>query len=927
MSTKIRRSLFIGLGGTGMTTLLNTKKMFIDTYGIVPPMIGFMGIDTDTGQYSRQLTANNGQPVMLTPSEQCRITVNNAMPIYQMNTSRFDWVPSSNVAALTNMKIGAGAVRSNGRFAVTNNRKALTDALTGAFNDVTSAYNTVDPRWELLSNDTDIHLVFSLAGGTGSGTFINVAYLLKKLFPNSKVIGYAIGAEVFRAMGSGPRFARVRPNAYGALVDLDYLMHLTGQEAPIKIKYLNPADDQEENVRPFNAFYYVDNRNANGDTFDRVDTMAEMLSAALVLSTGELSVAANSISDNVAKLIDEGTMDVDKVNGRPIKQIKKGWAGGLGVCEIIYDGKRLAEIYAYKSESRLIDRLIAPPAGLDHQMLANQWIDQMQIRENLGRDDVINYMLKAQPAAPFSGVSDETNPHPEVQIYLNGPAVEKTEKTTERMEALTKKVEEGLNELVAKNLGNEGGVNLIGHILSDLQAQIRLCDGEMKTEIESLQNTQAAKQAALTTAENELAEYMHKTFRFKKDDKVDDLNSAVSAVAITAREIMRRQLARQFYNWLDVKVADMVKSIDTLRDTLKAVRAEADNRVQELQMQIRENAFFQIDLAVRTATEVTFNDQEMVMSNLNASLAPNKGLYGMRSASTKEMNEALMAFVHTLPTYKAMRLRTIDMVLDELSQTQVDDVIREALRKSMPLFTYDFAGIGEKDLDKSFFVGVADKNNKPPKLEEALLKLLGNTKATNRQDVPLGMTDRIIIYQQVGVVPAFTLSTMVTARSDYEQYEQTHPTGSHWDVPLCQRMAQERFSIMPDDHEDDSLQWWVKALVFGLIRNNDGKIQIQSRTLGSAVHRYWYTLGTVANRLGAYDDFSKHINDLRPEIRQALEEMDTPANRQSLEQARANAKADYYANVSLCTIPNNEIDHYPDDMRQLEAEIAEVEKL
>ena len=55
MSTKIRRSLFIGLGGTGMRTLLYLKKLFIDTYGEVPPMIGFLGVDTDKGEFSKDL--------------------------------------------------------------------------------------------------------------------------------------------------------------------------------------------------------------------------------------------------------------------------------------------------------------------------------------------------------------------------------------------------------------------------------------------------------------------------------------------------------------------------------------------------------------------------------------------------------------------------------------------------------------------------------------------------------------------------------------------------------------------------------------------------------------------------------------------------------------------------------------------------------
>ena len=44
---KLRRTLLIGLGGTGFKAILNAKKMFYENYGEIPPMIGFLGIDTD----------------------------------------------------------------------------------------------------------------------------------------------------------------------------------------------------------------------------------------------------------------------------------------------------------------------------------------------------------------------------------------------------------------------------------------------------------------------------------------------------------------------------------------------------------------------------------------------------------------------------------------------------------------------------------------------------------------------------------------------------------------------------------------------------------------------------------------------------------------------------------------------------------------
>ena len=92
MKTKIKRCLYVGLGGTGMNSLLHTKKLFIDTYGEVPPMIGFLGIDTDGGAYKKSLLSNQGTPVTLDPNEQLPILVNTPRPIYEVNKDSFTWI-------------------------------------------------------------------------------------------------------------------------------------------------------------------------------------------------------------------------------------------------------------------------------------------------------------------------------------------------------------------------------------------------------------------------------------------------------------------------------------------------------------------------------------------------------------------------------------------------------------------------------------------------------------------------------------------------------------------------------------------------------------------------------------------------------------------------------------------------------------------
>ena len=88
MATKIKRCLYVGLGGTGMNALLHTKKMFVETYGEVPPMIGFLGIDTDGDAYKKELPSKYG-PVSLAPNEQTPIQVEDAQAAYMTSKPHF----------------------------------------------------------------------------------------------------------------------------------------------------------------------------------------------------------------------------------------------------------------------------------------------------------------------------------------------------------------------------------------------------------------------------------------------------------------------------------------------------------------------------------------------------------------------------------------------------------------------------------------------------------------------------------------------------------------------------------------------------------------------------------------------------------------------------------------------------------------------
>ena len=79
---KITRTLFVGLGGTGVRAILRAKQCFVDAYGEVPPMVTFLAIDTDKAIKDWSVQSRKGKHVQLTENEICFCSINFSRKIY-----------------------------------------------------------------------------------------------------------------------------------------------------------------------------------------------------------------------------------------------------------------------------------------------------------------------------------------------------------------------------------------------------------------------------------------------------------------------------------------------------------------------------------------------------------------------------------------------------------------------------------------------------------------------------------------------------------------------------------------------------------------------------------------------------------------------------------------------------------------------------
>jgi len=893
MATKIKRCLYVGLGGTGMNALLHTKKMFVETYGEVPPMIGFLGIDTDGDAYKKELPSTHG-PISLAPNEQTPIQVEDAQAAYITSKQHFGWVHPDNVFALTAMTKGAGQIRSNGRFALTCNFENLANKVRDAVGRITDANIRTNPKYDAdFVGDVEVHMVFSMSGGTGAGTFINMAYVIRHALGKCKVTGYAVLPDVFETM-SQYGMDRVKPNTYGSIIDLDYFMHLNGTEG-LQFDYVTGT--QEVKSRPFSAFFFIDNKNKSGDSYSNIDQLAEMISLALVTSSGELSGSVDSVTDNVEKSI---------MNGDGMVGNKRAWVSGMGACEILFRGKDMCEINALKNAQRIIQRMVS--SCQDANMIVNNWIDspEVNIRENGGaeNDNVIDFLLPKNPKYPLEDIDDDMAAENSVNAFIEA-ARPRDEEVQNRVIELKTRVLRELHSLIVKSINQECGVGLANDVLEGLQSQVNLFLSEMNEEKDKLNEAQPRLQNAIKVASADLKEISGRFF--KKRSTVEDLRANVCeagmALAINIRELKRRDGAITFFSALLQAINEEKLKINDIENKLKAVNTSFTNKITALQNNVSRNnsASFQIDLAKQAINTIVINDDEIQIVDFLGKLPYTEKFYEIDTKPTDEIENALLGYTRHLPTAKKWANTTIDDVMKKMDKEDPDElnrILRMALSKASPLLSINTRGEVGYRVAHFTYVGVPmastilSENNR-------LECLAGGEKINFTR---LGMNDRIIIYNQIGVVPAYFIGSLESYRQKYKN----STIFSHFDYNLYNRMMKENFSLEPvkEDGSRD-IEMWVRGLVFGLIKNENGKYYVKNKNTGKALLDYWVELATYRN--DAFNAFVADIFALRPQFKEYVTTWHKDHGQDAIKQLRADVKANYREKYSQLFMDNEEL--------------------
>jgi hypothetical protein len=839
MAIRLKKSLFIGLGGTGAEAVLHTKKRFLDAYGEIPSMIGFLVIDTDGGVLNKKIYEADGSIVSLENYEHLHLNCNGAVSIYQNNPNSFLWYPQINSSTLSALNgLGAGQIRSNGRYIALYNKVVLKNAIQNALDRISSPIPT-ESKYLISEGSTKTHVnvPYSVSGGTGSGTFIDVSNILRNILGNSvDIVPYIVMPDVFNSMATGPSMRNTKPNAYGAMLELDYLMHLTPQSSPLTTEF---GDAQVHYNKPYDFAVVINNSTAEGTTYPHIKDIAELIGLGMYVGASEISANVTQPFDNVRALLTTDALDIHS---------KKAWACGMGISELVYDSKKVAYLYLDLLVRQLIKKLTnSNSTDVDK---VNEFIDspEVLIRENDNKDDVLDSLLDASPNYIFSASRYQDAEMERDEFVRRNTDDNIIREISSNYDEKLRTVKFQLNKFIKGILNSEGGVANSIHFLTVLKDNLQYFKGMMIEEKKELESNHFNYKVAL---EDWKPSTVDNLFGRKKEDERSSFESTVRNEVINFREILRREWAIRFFDAFATHVNEQKTQFELLRNKLENIANKSYNSALRNQNSAKSvEKTFVIELHSDDLIKASIKEDAINILDFLSKLKTEDKLVDFLGFNEENIEKRLIRYCGELGLITTILNRGIEDKLNDIPEDKLEHLLETLYIKSSPLWSYNFRGqkVDHQELHKFFLLGV-------PRSEGSImnqkLKLFEKPGVEQVALASTNIKDRIIIYRFEAAVPIYAVNSMPDYEKAYNNSTQSHHIDSNWKT----RMDREGYTLYPVRKQDNSIKSWTLGFVFNFIKfeKETKKYLVKSTKHGSPLKNYWKDLGSYRDQ--AFSEF------------------------------------------------------------------------
>lgn len=367
MAEMYQPTLVIGLGGTGKNIILALKKMIAENceHGMADfPFLKMLSIDTDRAMPHAQsaIKTVTDESLYLNPNREVfQLQANFGIaPDLNDYPQIHDWFPNSLKANLSPAELSRGASQKKpiGRFTFAWNASEIYEEIYSFMRAPVDVKMAIDKNiGSKLSKEINVFICGSVCGGTGAGTFLDTAYLVRHC---NHIAGAGYQVKIFGMLALASMFdgiqgtANVRQNCYASLVELDHFMNKINCENPYRsfipaYKDFKPDYTTSGSTKPFDYPFLFDNF-GKGVALNSQSAFSEMAARFIYLLTGhELGTHWTSMYNNVMANLKLGYKNL---NNKDIHY------SGMGTFSILYPKRMIVQLCAYNLSKEYLNKIL-----------------------------------------------------------------------------------------------------------------------------------------------------------------------------------------------------------------------------------------------------------------------------------------------------------------------------------------------------------------------------------------------------------------------------------------------------------------------------------------------------------------------------------------------------------------------------------------
>ncbi|MDQ3667594.1 MAG: tubulin-like doman-containing protein [Acidobacteriota bacterium] len=853
-----RPTVVIGLGGTGYEVVLKLKKNFIDTHGTVPPIIRFLTFDTTTNVIT-SVKARDRSPVTLDPNEQYVVQIPNPAGLLGGDNPHLEeWWPRS--VPMGAIIAGAGQVRARGRLALFAKSSDIFARIRNAIEGVRliQAEKQAYRDRFLVSNrgGAEVYIVGSLAGGTGSGMFLDTAFIARSFIDaQSNITGVLVLPGIFTGR-AGTQL--VQPNAYGALKEIEEFSRL-GLDYSFKIRYGGQLE-VEAKQPPFDLLYLIDSTNETGNGVREQSELLSLVAQGMHLQIGsQIGTDSANTVDNIKTHLNV----VGTVRNRSPKYCS------FGVATLTLPVREYETLEIDAARQLLCD-------GLLNGVYADQEMEAEVVRflqDHRLREDEIDDVIEALSEREGGGQMRFPIPPPSIKFDRTAQTMMKQLHVTHRsrMERQAAQgVETNYKRLLDASLqaidgwwgraiNRQNGLNYATRFIEKILVKLEWYQHMMENEAREEQ----AKMRALNfkPLEEQIEEASGAFFRTEKSVQTacENYKGLVDRESELHLQVARRESAAELYGALRTRIENLLHQCSRIRLNMESALKQLEQNFLDASAPRSGESPFEHVLRIDHDTKRPDilaeefikwrNDQDGTLAewtDLNAETVAREILNFV-----KERHEPLTG----LP---------IDEVLRRGDPEQVEQNLNQLSRLAVPLWRYreETIPLNNRGVIHSLYLyGVEDAETtilKDPKISSRVPRGENAPSFVSMRD-----QQRVMLFKVRVGVPLFALHGIEEMERAYNDPDKSVSNHLHRDWESFR-------GLVPRSGEGDALRWFAIAQApepLGLVTRRGEWYFIRSK---QAKRTDAGELKLGQGRLNAYTAFEKNRNLIK-EVEEAVD--------------------------------------------------------